>query len=103
MPMPARRREALRFNAQRLGTIFQLLAVATLLVTIWTFLKVLSLGSQIGINGVHNPAAWMVLAGGLFATLTLTGFGTALGMLCALYDQQSDAAQPSATPLGAVE
>ncbi len=86
--MNLRTQMAYRVNARAFGVTLLIFSVASLLGTIWAYFKVSSLGTQIGVNAVQDPASWVVLVGGMFITFALAGLGTTLGILCAIYDRQ---------------
>jgi hypothetical protein len=106
MSMSVRSGEALRENSRTLGVIFQALSVLTMLATIYATMKVSSVGSQLGVGAIHDPLAWFIFLGGMFAALMLTGIGHSLGMLCAIFDRQliqprqstTDVARATPTP-----
>ena len=78
----------LRKNSRRLGITFQVLSVLTIIWTIYWTIKVYNLGSQFGISTFSNTFSGSFFLFGMFSGLMLTGFGHALGMLCAIYDRQ---------------
>ncbi|HUZ42337.1 MAG TPA: hypothetical protein VMU68_13220 [Acidimicrobiales bacterium] len=94
LPLPTQRHEVLHVNVRTISVTIQTLALVTLQGTIWTYFKVVSFGAQIAVNSVHDFAARVILAGGPFVALLLSGLDTGLGMLCAIFDQQLDSASP---------
>lgn len=58
--------------------------VATMVATNY----VARLDNYLGIRPGINPAAWVVLASGLFGTLVLFAVGTLLHLMCVVYDRQ---------------
>jgi hypothetical protein len=81
--------EAKRAGARIFGVLFQIMAVLTLFCTFYAAFIVTNLGSQFGIAGSKDPATWIILASGLFASCVLAGIGYTLGILCAIYDRQA--------------
>ena len=81
-------RRSLRNEARFFAVIFQVLAFLTLAGTLIAAFKINNVGTQVGVNGSHDPVVWIIVAVGLFASCVLTGLGYALGMLCAIFDRQ---------------
>jgi hypothetical protein len=91
MVMSEQTTDGKRDGARTLGVIFQLLAVASIIATLYAMAKVADLGTALGINNTKDPLLWIVLAIGIFMTCMFIGMGYALGMLCAIYDRQQPA------------
>ena len=94
--MNVRTSEAIRANARFYGIAFHCLAILTLCATIFATFKIASLGDQLGVQPANDPAPWLIFVFGIFISLLLTGFGTVLGMLCAIYDRQEAVRQSTA-------
>ena len=68
--------------------MLNVIALVALVATLLGFVALQILGSHFGFNGSNNGFAWIELGIGLFATISLAAFGTVLGMLCAIFDNQ---------------
>lgn len=80
---------SIRSNARIVGLILQCVAVVTLLGAFVAAFDVAQKGQQyLNVAASHDPAAWIVLAIGVIASLIFAGLGYSLAMLCALYDRQ---------------
>lgn len=86
--MNARTNEGTRANARFYGITFHCLAILTICATLFAAAKVAKAGSDLGVQPSNDPAPWVILVVGILAALLLTGFGSALGILCAIYDRQ---------------
>jgi hypothetical protein len=86
--MNERTSEGIRTNSRVVGIAFQVLAMLTFSGTIILAFKVANLGSEVGVQPSNDPAPWLIFAAGTFASLLMTGIGSTLGMLCAIYDRQ---------------
>jgi len=86
--MNERTSEGIRANSRVVGIAFQVLAILTFGGTIILAFKVANLGSEVGVQPSNDPAPWIIFVAGAFASLLMTGVGSTLGMLCAIYDRQ---------------
>jgi hypothetical protein len=86
--MNERTSEGIRANSRVVGVAFQVLAILSFCGTIVVTAKVANFGSEIGVQPSNDPAPWLVFIAGAFASLLLTGVGSTLGILCAIYDRQ---------------
>ena len=91
MAMSERTMDAKYAGARFFGVLFQLLAVVTLLGTLFATAEIANLGNRIQISGAIDPVAGIVFVSGLFASCVLAGLGYTLGVLCAIYDRQEPA------------
>ena len=88
MVMSEQKTDAKRDGARIYGVIFQFLAIASIIATLYAMGKIANLGNALGVNPTNDPLIWVVLASGIFITCVFIGMGYALGMLCAIYDRQ---------------
>jgi len=75
MVMSEQTTDGKRDGARTLGVMFQLLAVASIIATLYAMAKVADLGTAIGINNTKDPLLWIVLAIGIFMTCMFIGMG----------------------------
>jgi hypothetical protein len=71
--------------------------------TLFAAIYIAKEGNQyFGVTAAHDPIPWIVLAAGVAVSLIFAGLGYSLGMLCALYDRQTTAAQLTHSVLGSL-
>jgi hypothetical protein len=78
MVMSEQSTDGKREGARIFGVMFQLLAVASIIATLYAMAKVAKLGTELGIKNTNDPLLWIVPAIGIFIACVLIGMGYAL-------------------------
>ncbi len=88
-------------TAYALSLLLRLSGLLTLVGTFYVAKRVSQAGSSFGITPSNDPATWVVLVGGIFATLMIEAAGFTLAMLCVIYERQArEAARTLSPPRG---